>query len=84
MPAALQMQAPELVRGHFYEPSIAVKSIKGWPMFDPGLLRWKRRSSLLRLAVHTFLNNLVPLFSVTAQDNIELLMPKTLSCGFLV
>jgi len=41
MPAALRMQAPELVRGHFLEPFIAVKLIKDWPMFDPGLLCWK-------------------------------------------
>jgi len=36
MPAALQMQAPELVCGHFFEPAIAVDSQR-CPLFDPGL-----------------------------------------------
>jgi len=79
MPAALQMQAPELVRGHFFEPAIAVNS-GNCPLFDPGLCAWARRSSPLRLGVNICVHDPNPLFSVTVQNGIDLL-PKTLSCG---
>jgi len=47
----------------------------------PGLHLWKPRLSPLRLAIHTFPNKvLMPLFSVTAQDDIDLLMNKMLDC----
>jgi len=44
MPVNLRMQAPELVCGHFFEPSIPVDE-KGDPIFNPELSPWQRRSS---------------------------------------
>jgi len=80
MPAALRMQAPELVRGHFFEPSIAVNH-KERPLFDPGLCSWKRLSSPLRLGVNTCKHNAKLFFSVTAQKDIGRVLPERMSCG---
>jgi len=46
MPAAMRMQAHELVHDHFFETCIAV-DLKGRPIFDPQFGSWKRCSSLL-------------------------------------
>jgi len=81
MPAALRMQAPKLVRDHFFEPAIAAADdSQGRPILDPGLCYWKRRTSPLRLGVHITSRNPGTLVAVMAQHGMGPL-PQKLSCG---
>jgi len=80
MPPMLRMHAPDLVRGHFFEPAISMNTRSDQPLLAPGFRQWKRQSSPLRIGIHSLFKKPNELFSVTVEKSLDQL-PEPAYCG---
>jgi len=84
MPSFSRMQAPELVRDHFFEPSMACYSKTKNPVLGPTFDKVERRSSPLRLGINTFFDTItnVSFFSIRARAQKSIAaLPDVCDCG---